>query len=104
MPHKSNPVLAEALVTLARFSAGLVGALLQAMPAEYERSGAAWTLEWLTLPPLVAATATGLRHASTMCRGLRFAAARIDESPRPGTPDRTSALNTLPLRASGEGV
>jgi 3-carboxy-cis,cis-muconate cycloisomerase len=75
MPHKSNPVLAEALVTLARFSAGLVGALLQAMPAEYERSGAAWTLEWLTLPPLVTATATGLRHAATMCRGLRFVAA-----------------------------
>ena len=27
MPHKSNPVLAEVLVTLARFSAGLTGTL-----------------------------------------------------------------------------
>ena len=29
MPHKSNPVLAETLVTLARFSAGLAGTLHQ---------------------------------------------------------------------------
>ena len=57
MPHKSNPVLAEVLVTLARFNAGLVGTLYQGLVAENERSGAAWTLEWLTLPPLVAATA-----------------------------------------------
>jgi 3-carboxy-cis,cis-muconate cycloisomerase len=75
MPHKSNPVLAEVLVTLARFSAGLVGTLHQGLVAENERSGAAWTLEWLTLPPLVAATASGLRHAATMCQGLRFLAA-----------------------------
>ena len=75
MPHKSNPVLAEILVTLARFSAGLVGTLHQGLVAENERSGAAWTLEWLTLPPLIAATATGLRHAATMCSGLRFVTA-----------------------------
>jgi 3-carboxy-cis,cis-muconate cycloisomerase len=74
MPHKSNPVLAETLVTLARFSAGLAGTLHQSLVAENERSGAAWTLEWLTLPPLVVATATSLRHAATMCRGLRFGA------------------------------
>ena len=75
MPHKSNPVLAEVLVTLARFSAGLVGTLHQGLVAENERSGAAWTLESLTLPPLVAATATGLRHAATMCQGLQFVSA-----------------------------
>jgi len=62
-------------VTLARFSAGLVGTLHQGLVAENERSGAAWTLEWLTLPPLIAATATGLRHAATMCSGLRFVTA-----------------------------
>jgi 3-carboxy-cis,cis-muconate cycloisomerase len=72
MKHKSNPVLAEALVTLARFSAGIAGTLLQGLVAENERSGAAWTLEWLTLPQLITATATGLRHAATMCGGLGF--------------------------------
>jgi 3-carboxy-cis,cis-muconate cycloisomerase len=75
MPHKSNPVLAEVLVSLARFGAGLAGTLHQGLVAEYQRSGAAWTLEWLTLPPMVVATATGLRHATTLCRGLRFIAA-----------------------------
>jgi 3-carboxy-cis,cis-muconate cycloisomerase len=72
MPHKSNPVLAEVLVTLARFSAGMLGTHYQAMVHENERSGAAWTLEWLTLPQMVAATGASLRHATTLCEGLRF--------------------------------
>ena len=72
MPHKSNPVGAEVLVALARFAAGQAGTLHQALVAENERSGAAWTLEWLTLPPLVGATGAALRHAATLCGGLRF--------------------------------
>jgi 3-carboxy-cis,cis-muconate cycloisomerase len=72
MAHKSNPVSAEILVALARFSAGQLGTLHQALVHENERSGAAWTLEWLTLPPMVAATASALRHAATICEGLRF--------------------------------
>ena len=74
MPHKVNPVGAEILVTLARFAAGQVGTLQQAMVAENERSGASWTLEWLTLPPLAAATGAALRHASVLSAGLRFVA------------------------------
>jgi 3-carboxy-cis,cis-muconate cycloisomerase len=72
MPHKSNPVGAEVLVALARFAAGLGGTLHQGLVAENERSGAAWTLEWLTLPLLVAATAAALRHCLTLCEGLEF--------------------------------
>ena len=72
MPHKVNPVGAEVLVALARFAAGQAGTLHQALVAENERSGAAWTLEWLTLPPLVAATGAAFRHAATLCGGLRF--------------------------------
>ena len=53
MPHKSNPVPAEVLVTLARFNAGLLGTLHQALVHENERSGAAWTLEWMVLPQMV---------------------------------------------------
>jgi 3-carboxy-cis,cis-muconate cycloisomerase len=75
MPHKVNPVGAEVLVALARHAAGLAGNLLQAQVAENERSGAAWTLEWLTLPPLAAATGAALRHAAALCAGLRFVAA-----------------------------
>ena len=66
---------AEVLVALARFAAGMAGVLHQGLVAENERSGAAWTLEWLTLPSLVAATASALAHAATLCGGLRFAPA-----------------------------
>jgi 3-carboxy-cis,cis-muconate cycloisomerase len=75
MPHKSNPVRAEILVALARFNAAMLGAEHQALVHENERSGAAWTLEWLTLPPMVVATGAALRHAAAMLEGMRFVAA-----------------------------
>lgn len=72
MPHKSNPVQAEVLVTLARFNAGLLGTLHQALVHENERSGAAWTLEWLVLPQMVEAAAAGLSKAQALVTGMRF--------------------------------
>lgn len=66
MAHKSNPVNAELLVALARYNAGLSGTLNQAMVHENERSGAAWTLEWLTLPPMLVATGASLRLAALL--------------------------------------
>ena len=72
MAHKSNPVIAETLVALARFNAGLSGVLQQAMVHEYERSGAAWTLEWLTLPPMLEATGASLRLATTLLDQIRI--------------------------------
>ena len=63
MPHKANPVGAEVLVALARFNAAQLGGLHQAMVHEQERSGAAWTLEWLILPPMLMATGSALRIA-----------------------------------------
>ncbi|MDB5614242.1 MAG: 3-carboxy-cis,cis-muconate cycloisomerase [Devosia sp.] len=71
MAHKSNPVNAEVLVALARYNAGLVGTLHQAMVHENERSGAAWTLEWLTLPSILIATGGALRLARTLLGQLR---------------------------------
>jgi 3-carboxy-cis,cis-muconate cycloisomerase len=70
MPHKANPVGAEALVALARFNAAQVGALHQALVHEQERSGAAWTLEWLVLPQMVAATGAGLRIAHDVAASI----------------------------------
>jgi 3-carboxy-cis,cis-muconate cycloisomerase len=72
MPHKSNPVRAEALVALARFNAALVGGHHQALVHENERSGAAWTLEWLVLPQMVVVAAAALRHAAALCAGMQF--------------------------------
>jgi 3-carboxy-cis,cis-muconate cycloisomerase len=66
MPHKSNPVLAELHVTLARFNATQVAGLHQALIHEQERSGAAWMLEWMILPQMAVATA----HALSVSREL----------------------------------
>ena len=73
MPHKSNPVNAEVLVTLARFNAGLAGTLQHAMVHEYERSGAAWTLEWMVLPQMIVAAGASLRIGVALTEALRIA-------------------------------
>jgi len=72
MPHKSNPITAEVLVALARFNAGAVGSLHQALIHENERSGAAWTLEWLVLPPMAVTAGAALSHAARLLAGLHF--------------------------------
>lgn len=66
MPHKQNPVLAEILVALARYTAGQQGILAQALIHEQERSGAAWALEWLVLPAMVQASGAALGHANSL--------------------------------------
>ncbi|TPK69487.1 3-carboxy-cis,cis-muconate cycloisomerase [Mesorhizobium sp. B2-4-19] len=66
MPHKQNPVKAEALVALARFNATQLSGMHQALVHEQERSGAAWMLEWLLLPQMVVAGAASLRLAAEL--------------------------------------
>ena len=68
MPHKRNPVIAEVLVALARFNATQLSGMHQALVHEQERSGAAWTLEWMLLPQMVMATAAALRLAIELDR------------------------------------
>ena len=72
MPHKANPVAAELLVALARHTAGLSSSLQHAMVPETERSGAAWTLEWLTLPPLLVSTGASLATANRLATSISF--------------------------------
>ncbi|SMD10303.1 3-carboxy-cis,cis-muconate cycloisomerase [Rhizobium sp. RU36D] len=66
MPHKQNPVRAEVLVALAGFNATELSAVHQALIHEQERSGSAWTLEWLVLPRMLETTGTALLHAQSM--------------------------------------
>ena len=66
MPHKQNPIGAEVLVALAHYNATLTGGMHEALVHEQERSGAAWTLEWLILPQRVMTTAASLRTAGSM--------------------------------------
>jgi 3-carboxy-cis,cis-muconate cycloisomerase len=66
MPHKQNPVGAEVLIALAHYNATLVSGMHTALVHEQERSGAAWTLEWLILPQMVMTAAASLRTANTL--------------------------------------
>ncbi|MDB5550875.1 MAG: 3-carboxy-cis,cis-muconate cycloisomerase [Rhizobium sp.] len=71
MAHKQNPVRAEVLVTLARFNAVQASGLHQALVHEQERSGSAWTLEWMILPAMLNATGTALVHAEALLGSVR---------------------------------
>ncbi len=70
MPHKQNPVRAELLVTLARYNATQLPAMHHALVHEQERSGSAWSLEWMILPAMVTATSTALRHAEELIQSI----------------------------------
>ena len=72
MPYKRNPIGAELLVTLARSNAAHLGGLHQALVHEGERSGSAWTLEWLILPPMVATAGAALAVAEKLLDQLEF--------------------------------
>lgn len=77
MPHKQNPVLAELLVTLARFNAVQIGGMHQSLVHEQERSGAAWSLEWMLLPQMAQATGRGLSAAIDLCARVERLGAEI---------------------------
>ena len=77
LPQKANPVSSEMLVTLARHNAGALAAMHQALLHENERSGMAWSLEWLTLPGMLMATDAALVHAQRIADGLVVDAARM---------------------------
>ena len=70
MPQKTNPVLPEALVTIARYVSGQAGVAQQALMHQEERDGTAWSLEWLALPSMLIVTAASLAHAIQLAESL----------------------------------
>lgn len=72
MPHKVNPVAAETLVTIARFNAAMLSAMHLSLVHENERSGSAWTLEWMVLPQMMIATGAALRTAGSLFQSITF--------------------------------
>ena len=70
MPHKQNPVRAEILVALARYNATLLAGVHQALVHEQERSGSAWTLEWLLMPQMIEASGLSLLHGSALLSSI----------------------------------
>ena len=55
--------------------------LHQAMVHENERSGAAWTLEWLTLPKVVLTTGASLRLGLQLIQQMQVAPTRWRRAP-----------------------
>ena len=77
MPQKANPVAAEMLVTLARANATALAGLHHTAIQEHERGGPGWTLEWISLPPMVVATSTALGLTGDILAGLQVDAERM---------------------------
>ena len=77
MPQKSNPVRSEVLVAIGRANAGLLGSVHLASIQEHERSGSAWTLEWLTLPQMAVLTGASLRVGLEVARSIDVNAGRM---------------------------
>lgn len=80
LTRKINPVRAEILIALARFNAVQLSAMHHSIVHENERSGAAWTLEWMILPQMVVATAASLESASRLLDTVEFQNREIDWS------------------------
>lgn len=70
MPHKKNPVKAETLMALAGFNATQISAMHHALLHEQERSGAAWTLEWMVLPQMIITAGNSLGTLSDLLNSI----------------------------------
>ncbi|MCT4610506.1 MAG: lyase family protein [Pelagimonas sp.] len=70
MPQKQNPVAPSALVALARHAQGLNATLQGASLHRWQRDGAAWFTEWLTLPQLVLTASSALVHAQSLAESI----------------------------------
>ena len=106
MPQKANPILAETLISLARHAGGLASDFSASAIHAQERDGAAWQLEWLTLPQLIITTAAALRTTKEALAAMRPNRARMLANWKAGggmilAEDATTALaaRILPGRA-----
>lgn len=85
MPHKTNPVAAETLVALARTNADRISTLHHALLHEHERDGAAWMLEWTSIPDMAiaagASTRIALQLVETLHVDVAVMRARADDPP-----------------------
>ena len=66
MPHKSNPVTAEALQSLVAMALACEAGLSASAVHAEERDGGMWPVEWLLMPSLFETTGAALDHASRL--------------------------------------
>ena len=84
MPQKNNPVLAEVVPALARRNAGLLSTMHQSVLHHHERDGAAWTLEWFTLPDMIRTTSASLLHGLAITQSIEADKTAMNNNLTPG--------------------
>lgn len=70
MPQKRNPISCELILATAKAVRQQVGAVLDAMLADFERATGPWHLEWLAVPEAFILSAGCLAQARFMLAGL----------------------------------
>ncbi|MFD1911672.1 lyase family protein [Halodurantibacterium flavum] len=71
MPQKSNPVVPSVLLALGRMMVGLNANMQGAAIHRQQRDGAAWFVEWLTLPQMCMIAGRALSLAAEQAAALR---------------------------------
>ncbi|MEM9435297.1 MAG: lyase family protein [Pseudomonadota bacterium] len=72
MPHKANPVMAEALQSLGPIALGCEAALAASAVHAEERDGGFWPVEWVQMSMLFETAGAALAHASDLVSGLHI--------------------------------
>lgn len=81
MPHKSNPVLSEAIIALSKMLRQEAGLALDAVPSDFERAGSgAWQLEWAVLPQSFTYCSAALKHTEDVLTDLRVYEDKMKEN------------------------
>lgn len=70
MPQKSNPIISEGVIAIARANANLLATMHQAQIQEHERGTHGWQMEWLTLPTMFVYTAAALQKIYFLSQNL----------------------------------
>lgn len=80
MPHKSNPILSEAIVALATENNIENLKINQALMHGAERDATAWILEWKSMKNLYTNTATCLKHLTHIWQNLELNHEKIKQN------------------------
>ena len=77
MPQKRNPISCLYIHATAALVRQNVGAMLEAMVADHERSTGPWEIEWIALPEIFLLASGALAQSSKLAAGLEVDAARM---------------------------
>ncbi|MGY8843083.1 MAG: lyase family protein, partial [Burkholderiales bacterium] len=72
MKHKKNPVLAEIILAQARYCHTQMSGITTASIHENERSGTAWTLEWMLVPALLITSANTVMNTIELIENIKI--------------------------------